>query len=223
MLDTAAKQGKHLMVAQVLRFFPEFALIKHLASSGDYGQIVGAHFKRVISMPQWGATDWFADVKQTGGSAIDLHIHDSDFVQYLMGKPDKVFSTGIVYPNGAVNYLVTNYIYEEKNIAISAESGSIAMQGLMFEHGYDLFFEKGTLQFDSSWGQPPVFYTEDGGKTYPESPVRDAFIGEIGYAVDCLDRGVEPDILSGQSARDSLAICLAEVRSVKTGRAVRVL
>ncbi|MBI4530521.1 MAG: Gfo/Idh/MocA family oxidoreductase, partial [Candidatus Latescibacteria bacterium] len=52
MLDTATQHGKHLMVGQVLRFFPEFALIKHLADAGEYGRIVGAHLKRIISKPE---------------------------------------------------------------------------------------------------------------------------------------------------------------------------
>lgn len=221
MLDAADRTGRRLMVAHVLRFFPEFALVKRLADSRDLGSLLGAHLKRVISAPEWGAKGWFSDAEKTGGAALDLHIHDTDFVHYLFGRPDRVFSSGIVYPNGSVNYLVTNYVYGDRNIAVSAESGSIAMKGLKFEHGYDIFFEKGTLQFDSSWGQPPLLYTEDGGRINPDCTTGDPFAAEIGYAVVCLERGLDPELISGESARDSLATCLAEIRSVKTGRSVK--
>ena len=79
------------MVAQVLRFWPEFAAIKDLLESGEYGSLRGAHFKRVISRPDWSGDDWFADPSKTGGAIVDLHIHDTDFVHYLFGKPSAVW------------------------------------------------------------------------------------------------------------------------------------
>ena len=35
-------------------------------------------------------------------------------------------------------------------------------------------------------------------------------------------RGKEPDLLSGQLARDALVLCHREIESVKTGKAVAV-
>ena len=50
---------------------------------GDYGQLLGAHFKRVTSKPKK-AYD-LEELERSGGPGIDLHIHDTHFVQLLCG------------------------------------------------------------------------------------------------------------------------------------------
>ena len=220
MVATAKKCNRQLAVAQVLRYFPEFRLVKDLADSGKHGSIRGAHFKRIISRPHWGA-GWFERVKQTGGPALDLHIHDTDFVQFLFGMPKAVQSTGLVAENGQVEYITTQYLFDNKELNVTCNSGAVAMKSLMFEHGYDVYFEKATLMFDSATMQRPKLYPEGDRKPIepkvPGKDVFDAFVGEIKYAVDCIETGVAPTIISGETARDSLRICLKEIESVKKG------
>ena len=62
MVAAAAKAGKLLMVAHVLPFFPEFAFAYQAVASGQYGKLLGGHFKRVISQPDWSAD--FADASK---------------------------------------------------------------------------------------------------------------------------------------------------------------
>src|SRR5262245_29443540 len=102
MLKAADKAGKLLMVAHVLPFFPEFAYAAEAVRSGAHGKLLGAHFTRVISRPDWSAD--IGDAAKTGGPAVDLHIHDTHFIGLLCGVPARVFSTGVV-ENGAVAYL----------------------------------------------------------------------------------------------------------------------
>src|SRR5438105_11667376 len=51
MVAAARQAGRLLMVAHVLPFFPEFAFAARTIRSGQYGKLLGAHFKRVISRP----------------------------------------------------------------------------------------------------------------------------------------------------------------------------
>ena len=220
MVEVAKREGRYLMVGQVLRFFPEFAIIKQLADSGEYGRVRGAYFKRVITKPTWGG--WFADPAKSGGAVIDLHIHDADFVQYLCGMPKAVFSRGLLDDKGEVEYIFTEYIYDDEDLCVSAESGTVAMPGLVFEHGYAVYFERATLRFDSLWEQPPILFTADGKRRRPRLSRKDAFIAELEYAINCIQRGEEPVILSGESARNSLLLCLKEKQSVLTKRMVKI-
>jgi predicted dehydrogenase len=220
MIEKAKAAGKRLMVAQVLRFFPEFAFVKRVIEDGRYGRFLGLHLKRVISKPLWGSGDWFGQYEQTGAAGIDLHIHDSDFVQYLFGMPDQVYASGLLSPNGYVLYLSTHYGFDGQDITVTAQCGSIG--SAKFEHGYDAYFEDGALWFNSLSGLPVTLYTRDGGKETPEIPGPEAFPAQLGYAVDCLEKGVEPAILSGASGRNSLLICLKEAESVRTGQTVKV-
>jgi predicted dehydrogenase len=214
----AARAHKRLfMVAHVLRYFPEFRLVKELMEQGDHGPVLAAHFKRIIARPAW----WDPkDLYRTGGPAIDLHIHDADFVQYLFGMPEAVTSSGYVGKGGAVEHLHTHYHFPGK--AVTAEGGWLSQQGCPFEHGYDVYFEKATLKYNSSWGQPPLLLTIEGRKKHPALPGKDGFVGEIGEAVKAVREGAESAVLGGRSARDSLLLCLREVQSIRSGRRVKI-
>src|SRR6266566_886556 len=219
MIAAAERTGRLLMVAQVLRFFPEFAYIRQCMDRGEFGDLLAAHFKRVISRPNWSGENWFADVARTGGAVVDLHIHDSDFIQHLLGMPDEVSATGVTAPDGQVDYLVTQYRYRGPNRCVTAASGNLGMSGLMFEHGYDVYFQRATLRYNSARGEGVEVFTDDGEKHLADVTAPDAFVAELTAATTAVRTG-ESAVLSAASARDSLKLVLAEAESVLTGRPV---
>jgi len=222
MLDARSQAGKLLMVAHVLPFFPEFAYAAEAIRSGRWGRVLGAHFKRVISRPDWTAE--IGDAQLTGGPAVDLHIHDTHFIGLLCGVPKRVFSSGVI-DNGAVSYLNTQYLYGPNGPAVSCSSGALAQKGREFVHGYEIYLEKATLVYESGIC-PLTVLTADGKSEQPQlngggDPTA-AFAAEIQAAVDGAAVGREPDLLSGRLARDALVLCHKECESVKTGEAVAV-
>jgi predicted dehydrogenase len=215
MLAAAKAAGKLLMVAHVLPFFPEFAFAAETVRSGRFGKLLGGHFTRVISKPDWSAE--IADAAATGGPAVDLHIHDTHFIGLLGGVPKAVFSSGRV-ENGAVTYLSTNYLYGQDGPVLSCSSGAVAMKARPFVHGFEIYLEKATLVHES--GTKPLTILHANGnieqpKLGGDDPV-DAFTTEIQTAVNGVKSGKTPDVLSGQLARDALVMCLRECESVKT-------
>ncbi len=223
MLQAASKAGKLLMVAHVLPFIPEFAFAADAIRTGTYGRLFGGHFKRIISRPDWSAD--IGDASKTGGPAVDLHIHDTHFIGLIAGVPHKVFSTGIAADGKTVTYLTTQYIYGSgsKAPALSCSSGALAKKGREFVHGYELYLEKATLLYESGT-QPLMVLTEDGKTKQPKlkgsTEATAAFTAEIQTAVDGVMAGKEPDLLSGQLARDALVLCQKECQSVLSGNAV---
>jgi predicted dehydrogenase len=222
MLAAARQAGKLLMVAHVLPFFPEFKFAAEAVRGGQYGELLGAHFKRVISKPDWSAD--IGDAAKTGGPAVDLHIHDTHFIGLVCGVPRQVFATGIV-EGGAVSYLTTSYLYGPGGPAVTCSSGAVYMSGRPFAHGYEVYLEKASLVYDSG-GTPLTLLTADGKSTQPQlagggDPIA-AFTDEIQAAADGVKAGKEPDLLSGKLARDALLLCHREIESVKAGKAVDV-
>jgi predicted dehydrogenase len=221
MIAAAAQLGRMLMVAQVLRFWPEFAIIKDLIVSGEYGHLRAAHFKRVISRPDWaGDGNWFADPSKTGGPVVDLHIHDTDFVQYLLGTPAAVSSSGVVAANGEVEYLVTEYQYPGQNVCVTAQSGAIATKGIEFEHGYDVYFEQAMLKHNSSTTPAVEVYTADGQKLELKPRIEDAFAEQLRTAIGGVASATLPPQLDAVTARNSLATVLSEAHSARLGQPV---
>ncbi len=223
MVKAAQKAGKLLMVAHVLPFIPEFAFAAQAVKGGEYGKLLGGHFWRIISRPDWSAD--IGDASKTGGPAIDLHVHDTHFIGLIAGVPGKVFSSGLVNPDGSVQYLTTNYLYGDTGPALSCSSGAVAMNGRPFVHGFQIYLEKATLVYELGTNPLTVILNEGKPKT---AKLRggdgelSAFSMELQVAVDGVKQGKEPALLSGQLARDALALCHKECQSVRTGKVVAV-
>lgn len=222
MLAAARSAKGKLMVAHVLPFVPEFAFAAQAVRSGQYGKLIGGHFRRVISQPDWSAD--IGDASKTGGPAVDLHIHDTHFIGLLCGVPSHVFSLGVVR-NGAVDYLTTQYLYGPGGPAVTCSSGAVAMKARPFVHGFEIYLEKATLVFEAGV-RPLAVLHADGSTETPYLGGPDdgtgAFVSELQAAVDAVASGKEADLLSAKLARDALVLCWKEIESVKTGKAVAV-
>ncbi len=176
----------------------------------------------MISKPDWSSDS--GDAVKTGGPAIDLHIHDTHFIRLLCGVPGRVFSTGVLVDN-VVSYLTTQYLYGPGGPVVSCASGAVAQKGRPFVHGYEFYLEKATLVFESGTC-PLTLYGIDGAaqqvKLADDSDPTAPFTREIQMAVDGVQSGQEPELLSGKLARDALVLCHKECESVRTGAAVAI-
>ncbi len=192
------------------------------SAAEQHGKLLGAHFKRVISRPDWSAD--IGDAAKTGGPAVDLHIHDTHFIGLVCGVPTRVFSTGVLEKE-AVAYLTTQYLYGPGGPAVSCSSGAVAQKGRPFVHGYEIYLERATLVYESGTA-PLTVLAADGKAEQPKlegggDPIA-AFTSELQTAVNGVVAGKEPDLLSGQLARDALVLCHKEIESVRTGTFVAV-
>jgi predicted dehydrogenase len=223
MIAAANEAERMLMVGQVLRFFPAFAEARALVQSGDYGKLLAAHLKRIIALPKWSSEDHFSDAGKSGGASLDLHIHDTDYVHFLAGVPDAVRATGVTEANGAINYLQTQYHYAGEAPCISCQSGAIAMPGLSFEHGFDIYLEKATLRYNNlGTGDDIWLYPAEGEKQILRPQRPDAFVAQLSHAVGCVASGQESELISARFARQALAVCLKEQEAVRSGDVVKV-
>ena len=227
MVAAARKSGKFLMVGHVLPFFPEFAYALEAVRSGRFGSLRAAHLLRVISKPDWSQD--IADADRSGGPAIDLHIHDTHFIGLICGVPRSVHSCGVV-DNGTVAHLTTQYLYDTSNQAVSCISGALSQKGRPFAARLRALFREGHGLFRVRQSRGPVHLATplsvilpDGTVDRPElgsgDPV-DGFVRELTDATQAIVSGSETPRLAGELARQALRICLAEIESVKTGKAV---
>jgi predicted dehydrogenase len=222
MVAAARDAGKLLMVAHVLPFFPEFAFAAEFIKSGKGGKVLAAHFLRVISKPDWSAE--IGDASKTGGPAIDLHIHDAHFIGLVCGVPQAVFSRGVL-ENGIVQHLTTQYLYDKGLGCVTCTSGALCQKGRPFVHGFEIYLEKATLLYQSGT-QPLTVLTTDGKSDQPKLAGGDeattAFTLELQAAIEGVAAGKEPELLSGQLARDALVMCYKECESVVSGGVVMI-
>ena len=231
MVRVSKETGKLLMVAHVLPFFPEFAFVKQVVASGEYGAVKGAHFKRIISSPNWSAG--LTNMARSGGPGVDLHIHDTHFILVLFGKPDQVRSDGRLVDDQYVEYISTSYRYKDHpNLCVTCASGAISQRGRAFTHGFEVYLDEATVLFEfatlagkPTLTMPVTVVTADGKAKKPRLGAADpvvAFTHEIQAAVDSIQSGQVNPALSGENGAQALSLCFKEVSSVRSGRAVRV-
>lgn len=213
----AEASSQVVMSAMCMRFWPQWEWLKQAIDDGRYGPVRSARFRRVGSHPG-GA--FYADGDACGGALLDLHIHDSDFVQWCFGMPKVVFSQGYCKETSAIDHVFTNYLYEDGPV-VTAEGGWCFAQGSGFQMQYEVNFENATARFDIAKDQS-LELAQD-GKVEPVQ-VKDGlgYFYELEYAMQCIDQSREPSIVTARDAANSVVLVEAEQRSIAEQKAVVV-
>jgi predicted dehydrogenase len=226
MVKAAQDAGKLLMIAQVLPYFPEYVFARETIESGKYGKLLGGHFKRVIADPTW--IKDFYDPNGAGGPVVDLHIHDAHFIRLMCGMPKAVFSSGRL-KEGGVRFVNTQFLFDDPTISVTAAGGVIDQQGRSFTHGFEIYLEQATLQYEFAvvGGKPTAsvpltVFTRDGKVKQPAMGEVDAFASELTEAAKSVKSGKASPLLDGGLACDALKLCHKQIESVKTGRIAKV-
>ncbi len=222
MAEVAKQSGKTLQIGHCIRFWPEYVQAKEIIDSQKYGKVLAATFQRLSLTPTWSWDNCFLDGKRSGGAMLDLHIHDTDYVQYVFGMPKEVFSRGVIGPSGEFDHTVTQYLYGN-DCVITAEGGWIMAPGFGFEMSFKIMLEKATLVYSSA--QEPTFriFPIDGETIIPEIPTGDGYSFEIQHFVDTLSGKAVPSIITPEQSGDSVKIIEAEKESIRNNDKISLL
>lgn len=209
-----------IMPAMCMRFWPGWSWLREAVEKKTYGKVLAARFRRLSEMPRWSKQGTYGGGSDLGGALFDLHIHDTDFVQFLFGRPAAVFSSGVTSSAGSIDHVVTQYVYPG-GPAIYAEGSWLLTKG--FQMAYTLHCERATLEFDLARGDEAMQVTEEGQSARTmRSDGTDGYAGEIQYMVDCVQKGQAPAVVTARDGQSALEICEAEEESVRTGKVVRI-
>jgi predicted dehydrogenase len=213
MIEAARRSGKVLQIGHCVRFWPEYAKAKEIVDSGQYGKVVAGMFQRLGAPPGWSVDNWFVDEQRSGGVALDLHIHDTDYVQYLFGMPKAVCSHGAKGPGGQLIHLVTDYDYGEDKVIV-AEGGWGMTGAFGFEMSFNLVLEKATIVYDLT--RTPMFRVcpKEGKEFTPEVADGDGYRHEIEHFARSIRGADVKPIITLEQSRNSVRIVEAERKSI---------
>ena len=221
----AAEKGPGLFQpAMCLRFWPEWTWLKKAVEKNTFGKVISADFKRVGAFPP----GWFMRGDLSGGAILDLHLHDTDFIHYVFGMPNAVSSGGWHGPSKCIDHVHTRYIYEGGPV-VTAEGSWAAAETKPFAMSYLVHFERASVEYNSGNSDAPLMlYRKAHGKRKPTEPKvvkctgNDGYKGEMAYLVKCIQKKHTPRVVSAAEAAESIRIVEAEVKSVETGRIIRL-
>ena len=119
LLEAQKTTGARVQVGHSVRFNPEYEYLADIVRNKRYGEVHSAHFKRLRTTPVGMIS--FDDENVTGGVALDLHIHEVDFVRSLFGgDPDLLSSHGALREDGVVEHIYSIYHYGRTRVLSEA-------------------------------------------------------------------------------------------------------
>jgi len=237
MIAAVRKAGVQFMVAHVIRFWPEYTVIKGILDSGRYGETRWASAVRLSAPPTWSWKQWIFDQNLSGGAALDLHIHDLDFLAWILGRPKSVSAAGVRAKKGGLDNIWTTTTGHPGG-AVGFAEGSLDMSaGFPFTMGLKVALEGAVIEFNSRLSPSVLVAKPDGSVDHPEIPQVEVpataaagtagnisalggYFIEVKYFVDCLDRGDTPSVVTSQEAKQAVELCVAATRSAQSGQPV---
>jgi predicted dehydrogenase len=222
MLEAARRAQTFAMPAMCLRFWPEWAWLKHAIEAKTYGPVLSARFRRVAEPPTWG-TKHFPQGAKSGGALLDLHIHDVDFIQYCFGVPRRVFATGYTKYTGAIDHVVAQFETASGAI-VHAEGGWAMSPGFGFSMAYTVNFEHATVDYDLVRAPDNLLRLFRPG--HPAETVKvagaDGYVGEIEHLIRSIQTGHPPTVVTMEDGLNAVRICEAEEESIRTGNPIAI-
>jgi predicted dehydrogenase len=180
MIDTAARTGRTLMCAQVLRFFPMYSVLQP-------GQLLAGRFRRRCAAPSWGG--WLRDKAQSGGGVFDLLIHDVDMMLHLYGEPLGVAASGYEDLDNGIDLIDAQFAYDGFAINVS---GGWHPGEYPFSMEYTIVASNGTWEYRFADGDPVFYGVGAPPLPLPAEPGFDGYRAQIEYFAQCVAAGAPP-------------------------------
>ena len=232
-LETVKKNGVMFMVAQVIRFWNEYIYLKQIYDTGAYGKLLQLWFSRTHGAPLWAWENWYVDPARSRFAPFELHIHDVDYIHYLLGKPDRVRSLAVNRPEIYTSFIKSQFIFDTlPGVIVEAEAGW--WQGSMpFAATFRAVFENAVLVYDSE--KVTVYEAKESaprivdltGEVQIASSINlkdtSGIYNEIAYFIECLKSNRPPSVITPEQSLEVLNTLLTEVESAQTGQLLKVM
>lgn len=226
MIAAEAVAGKNLMVAHVLRFWPEYEALVEMARGGKLGEPLAAVATRLSVLPAW--ADWFADPAVSGGAVLDLMIHDFDALNWVLGVPTSVYAHGREAAPGLWNQVhgIVNYGAAHA----FAEGSEMMPKDYPFSCGLRVLCTRGALEFSfkaggtsvEMGGRSQLAVYEPGRAYLADVTSADPYERQVAYFVETICENRPPTKSGTAGARLAVKLANAARRSLETGNVVTV-
>jgi predicted dehydrogenase len=233
-IAAAKKAGVMTQVGHCIRFWPEYQALRQFVRDGRGGRLLTLSLIRQASRPEYSVDNWINREQRSGGAALDLHIHDTDFALALLGAPRSVQSRAVFDYSGP-SHIFTLYDYPD--VVVSAEGGWNYPSKWGFRMAFQALFENACIDYDSG-NSPTLAITSnsDAPKPLPyEAPNTGesrssggnisslgGYFNELQTFIQCILSGVPPADATLEDARASLAVVFAEIESARLQKPVGI-
>jgi predicted dehydrogenase len=221
MIAAAKASCRTLMIAQCIRFWPQYVTIRELVRSGRLGRVRLVKLARLACTPLYSEGNWLLNGRESGGALLDLHVHDVDCAQWLLGVPARLAAWGWSGPSGETDHVVASFEFQSGALAV-LEGSWLYPAPWPFEMAITVCGDAAAAVWSSRAGPDVRVY---GGGTSVEvirCPDQTGWQHELDYFIGCVLDGRAVDQCTPESSRLSLALVLLEKDSIRLSAPVPV-
>jgi predicted dehydrogenase len=224
----AAQQAKVIfMVAQLLRFWPQYKSAKTIAGEGKLGRLHSIAAYRLAKPPEWSA--WFRDPAKSGGCLLDLQIHDMDFLFWMLGRPRSLQTFALKSDSGARDHINTVLTFADDQIA-TIESSYLMPSSWPFSCGLrvvgsEAAFEYRFVSQDDIAGrdesaESAFIFPNRGARSTFDVQHQDMFVAQLQHFIDCIRDPGKEMISPPEQSYEVMKLMDASGLSAATGKPV---
>lgn len=223
MVDAARRANRLLQVGLLMRSVSAYEHVRAVATSGEHGRLQSLTTWRLGSYRHPDAPDRKAHY---GDPSTELMTFDFDFIQWLLGRPDRLSASAVRTPTGAPGEISALLGYDDGRHATVLASG-LMPSGFAFTVGFRALFERATFAHLSVFakGPPTSSFTIVDGKA-PARPVpvpgRNPYQAELQRFVNCIRGKADPALLDAERAVEALMLSEATQRSLEERRSIEI-
>jgi predicted dehydrogenase len=226
MLGSCRDAGVHLLVAHVVRFFPEYAAAKAAVGRGAVGRPAVVRLARSTFAPRKGADNWFVDEAKSGGIVLDLMVHDLDYARWLAGEIASVYAKSLRAARARSEGDHVLAILRHHSGALTHVEASWAQPPPTFRTRGEVAGDAGVVSWDSDRDAPvrANLGVGDPGDEVPRivsTLAEDPYTTQIRHFLAVL-RGQQEPIVTGEDGLAALRVAAAVAESIATGEVIQV-
>ena len=226
-IAAANQAGVMAQVGHCIRFWPEYKTLREVVRDNRGGKLFSLSLTRQSSRPEYTVDNWANCEQRSGGTALDPHIHDTDFAIALLGMPRAVYSRSVFDSSGPAHIFT---LYDYPGVVVSSEGGWNYPPKWGFRMAFQAIFELACIDFDSG-NSPTLSVTLNNEAPAPlafETPAAGesqsaggnisslgGYFNELRMFIGCILSGTPSVDATLKDARRSLAVTFAEIESAR--------
>ena len=221
LVELSKERGTLLLIGHVLRFHPAFVISRLLVKEGFIGSAVRILTFRGIQYPQWG--EWYQEEEKSGGSIVDLLIHDLDFITWTLGPATAVRAERL--PEDA-SLVSIDLLFANGDNTARVEGGWSNNSRFVPRTRLSISGELASIEFDTTRAFTAPFLADIAGADIRAMQLSlsvkhglTPLFYELRHFVNCIQGKCKPRI-DPQEALYALMLALSARKSLSEGRTV---
>lgn len=222
MIAASRAADRHLLMAQVVRFFPAYRRLAEAVAADQIGEPVTCTLLRQGFYPA-GRDAWFQDETRSGGVMLDLMIHDFDWALHCFGPAERVFAR-LVQREGAQPFAQGMATVRHRSGTLTLATGTWGYPG-PFTTMAEIAGGGGLLRFHTDETQPLRLLAVEASATEGDVALPDLSAGEdpfrtqLAHFVEVVEGHAAP-LVQPEEALAALELALAARQSARSNRAI---